>query len=99
MIIGQGVTDRAMPEPEARALLAEALDAQPLDGRRVLVIIPDGTRSGPIDLFFRLFHELLSPRVAALDYLLALATRYAGVRIFNHHWERKMLYRLKAGER
>ncbi len=115
MIIGQGFTDRTMQETEARALLAEALDAQPLDGRRVLVIIPDGTRSGPIDLFFRLFHELLSPRVAALDYLLALgthqpmsdeaiqrrlgvtaeelATRYAHVQIFNHHWERADTFR------
>lgn len=115
MIISRGVTDGAMQETEARALLAEALNAQPLDGRRVLVIIPDGTRSGPIDLFFRLFHELLSPRVAALDYLLALgthqpmsdaaiqrrlgvtadelATRYAGVRIFNHYWERADTFR------
>jgi nickel-dependent lactate racemase len=115
MIIGHGVTDRAMSESEARALLADALDVQPLDGRRVLIIIPDGTRSGPVDLFFRLFHELLGPRVAALDYLLALgthqpmsdeaiqrrlgvtaeelATRYAGVRIFNHHWERADTFR------
>jgi nickel-dependent lactate racemase len=115
MVIGQGFIDRTMQEAEARALLAEALDAQPLDGRRVLVIIPDGTRSGPIDLFFRLFHELLGPRVDALDYLLALgthqpmadeaiqrrlgvtaedlATHYAGVRIFNHHWERAGTFR------
>ncbi len=115
MIIDHGVIDRTMPETEARALLTETLDAQPLDGRRVLVIIPDGTRSGPIDLFFRLFHELLSSRVAALDFLLALgthqpmsdeaiqrrlgvtaeelATRYAGVRVFNHHWERADTFR------
>ena len=45
-----------------------------LDGKRVLVIIPDSTRTAPIPLFFRLFHEALWGRVAALDYLVALGT-------------------------
>jgi nickel-dependent lactate racemase len=39
-----------------------------------LIIIPDGTRTAPIPLFFRLFHEALWGRVAALDYLVALGT-------------------------
>nr|HID14576.1 DUF2088 domain-containing protein [Anaerolineae bacterium] len=43
-------------------------------GKRVLVIIPDHTRTAPIPLLFRLFHELLWGRVAALDYLVALGT-------------------------
>lgn len=74
MVIGNGYTDGFLSEDEARAILTEALDAQPLDGQRLLVIIPDSTRTAPIPLMFRLFHELLADRVAALDYLVALGT-------------------------
>ncbi|MEZ4770470.1 MAG: lactate racemase domain-containing protein [Caldilineales bacterium] len=74
MVTGKGYTDRILLETEVRTVLADSMAAQPLDGRRVLLIIPDGTRSGPIDLLFRLLHELLAPRVAALDVLIALGT-------------------------
>lgn len=73
-VIGQGSPDRVLAPDEIRRLTASALEQTPLSGLRVLVIIPDGTRSGPVGLFFRLFHELLRPRVAALDYLIALGT-------------------------
>ena len=74
MVTGKGYTDRTLLETEVHTVLADSLAAQPLDGQRVLVIIPDGTRSGPIDLLFRELHELLTPRVAALDVLIALGT-------------------------
>jgi lactate racemase len=45
-----------------------------LDGKRVLVIIPDGTRTAPIPLLFRLLYEQSGRRVARLDYLIALGT-------------------------
>ncbi|MEK7830193.1 MAG: lactate racemase domain-containing protein, partial [Acidobacteriota bacterium] len=45
-----------------------------LDGKRVIVIIPDGTRTAPIPQMFRLFHELLGEKTAALDFLIALGT-------------------------
>ena len=41
---------------------------------RVLVIIPDGTRTMPMPLMFELLELELGPRVAALDYLVALGT-------------------------
>ncbi|RMF28029.1 MAG: DUF2088 domain-containing protein [Chloroflexi bacterium] len=74
MVLGKGFTDRLLTEEEIRDLMGEALARTDLTGRRVLIIIPDHTRSGPIPLFFRLFHEFLSGRVAALDYLIALGT-------------------------
>ena len=74
MIFGKGYTDRFLTESEARDLTAEALAQADLDGKRVLFIIPDHTRTAPVPLFFRLFHELLGERVAALDYLVALGT-------------------------
>ncbi len=45
-----------------------------LENKRLLVIIPDGTRSAPVDLFFRLFYRLYRSRVKSLDYLIALGT-------------------------
>ena len=74
MITGKGYTDRFLNEPEVHALMSEALAEVNLDGKRVLVIIPDHTRTAPIPLFFRLFYDLLGERVAALDYLVALGT-------------------------
>ena len=74
MVFGKGYTDRFLTEREVHDLMAEALAQANLDGKRVLVIIPDHTRTAPIPLFFRLFHDLLAERVAALDYLVALGT-------------------------
>ena len=76
MIFGKGYTNGFLTEYEVRDLTAQALVQADLDGKRVLVIIPDHTRTAPIPLFFRLFHELLRERVTALDYLVALGTHH-----------------------
>ncbi|MHB9038750.1 MAG: lactate racemase domain-containing protein [Armatimonadota bacterium] len=52
----------------------KALDNSALDGKRVLVVIPDHTRTAPIPLMFRTLYDLLSERVAALDFMVALGT-------------------------
>ncbi|NLE77779.1 MAG: DUF2088 domain-containing protein [Chloroflexi bacterium] len=74
MVIGKGYDDGVVTEEQARALLAQALEPLRLQGKRVLVIIPDGTRTAPVPLFFRLFDEALGPQVRTLDYLVALGT-------------------------
>jgi nickel-dependent lactate racemase len=74
MLTGKGYADQFLNESDIRGLMAEALARANLDGKRVLVIIPDHTRTAPIPLFFRLFHELLEERVTALNYLVALGT-------------------------
>jgi len=74
MVTGKGYTDRFLSEREIHDLMSEALAQANLDGKRILVIIPDHTRTAPTPRFFRLFHELLRGRVAALDYLVALGT-------------------------
>src|ERR1043166_8142060 len=63
-----------LTESEIRDRIAAGLEAQKLTGKRVLVIVPDGTRSGPLGVFFRALHDLLSDSVAALDFLIALGT-------------------------
>ncbi len=74
MLTGHGSADTVLTPDDVRDTLARALDPEPLDGRRVLVLIPDGTRTMPMPLLFRLLYELLGTRVAQLDYLIALGT-------------------------
>jgi len=74
MVIGQGFTDRYLRDDEVRDIVRASLDSLRLDGKRVLIIIPDGTRSMPMPLMFSLFQEFLNERVQALDYLVALGT-------------------------
>jgi lactate racemase len=45
-----------------------------VDGRRVLVIIPDSTRTMPMALMFDILEAELATRVTALDFLVALGT-------------------------
>ncbi len=74
MLTGKSYEDGFLSEAEIRELMAEALTVARLDGKRVLILIPDRTRTAPMPQMFRLFHELLSERAAALDYLIALGT-------------------------
>lgn len=80
MVLGKGSTTETLTTEDIQELLASAYDellvGAGLDptGKRVLVIIPDGTRTAPIPLMFRLLYEQLGRRVAQLDYLIALGT-------------------------
>lgn len=74
MTTGRGATTDLLADTEVADILAAALDPLGVEGRRVLVIIPDGTRTAPIPLMYRLLQEQLGPRVARLDFLIALGT-------------------------
>jgi nickel-dependent lactate racemase len=74
MAIGKGSADTYLSNDELRQIVAEALASVAFDGKRVLVLIPDGTRTMPMPQMFNVFQEQLKPRVKALDYLVALGT-------------------------
>ncbi|NQT86453.1 DUF2088 domain-containing protein [bacterium] len=74
MVIGTGSVDGCLAEHDVRALAAQALDGMGLAGKRVLILIPDGTRTAPIPLMFRIFCDQLLPKAAKLDFLVALGT-------------------------
>lgn len=73
-VVGEGGPDRDLASEDVTRILDAALSPLPLDGRRVLAIIPDGTRTMPMPLMFERLNALLGPRVAALDFLVALGT-------------------------
>jgi nickel-dependent lactate racemase len=63
-----------LTEPEIESIVVAGLNSLPLTGQRVLVIIPDHTRTMPLPQFFRLIMKHLLPRVKTVDYLVALGT-------------------------
>jgi nickel-dependent lactate racemase len=73
-VVGRGGTAGYLSEYDVQGLVEQAFTRIDLEGKRVLVLIPDRTRTAPIPLFFRLLHRELARRVAALDYLVALGT-------------------------
>lgn len=74
MTISKAFTNRCLGDVEVHDVVDQAVEVMPIAGKRVLILIPDGTRTAPIPQMFRLFQELLKPRVKALDYLVALGT-------------------------
>ena len=59
---------------DIRIVLHEAFQDERFAGGRVLVIVPDSTRSCPLPLLFRTIVAELRPRVDRLTFLAALGT-------------------------
>ncbi len=74
MVVGKGFADRYLTGEEISQVVRDGLGTLAVEGKRVLVIIPDGTRTMPMPRMFDWFEAQLAPRVAALDYLVALGT-------------------------
>jgi len=74
MMIGRGSFERTLERREIEEICAHALAGLALDGKRVLVLIPDHTRHAPVSLFFDIITKQLHPRVRALNYLVATGT-------------------------
>jgi nickel-dependent lactate racemase len=73
----QGSVTNILSDASVGELLASACAELPVDGKRVLVLIPDATRNAPIPLLFRWLYACLGARTARLDYLIALGTHPA----------------------
>jgi nickel-dependent lactate racemase len=61
-------------ESQVRDIVARALAPLHLSGRRVLLIVPDSTRTAPVGLLFRAIHDLIGRDTEALDVMIALGT-------------------------
>jgi lactate racemase len=73
-VIGHGSLERLLTAKEIRDIVEETLARLPLDGKRVLVLLPDHTRHAPIALFFHAISDALQKRASMLDYLIATGT-------------------------
>ncbi|MFQ5732879.1 MAG: lactate racemase domain-containing protein [Planctomycetaceae bacterium] len=63
-----------MSDDDVRTWLADHVSAADFAGKRVLLIVPDATRTAPMPLLFGGLHAQLQPVVKRLDVLVALGT-------------------------
>jgi lactate racemase len=63
-----------LQDPEIYDRVAITCPAANYRGKRILLIVPDGTRTAPVGLLFRALHKQLAPVVEELDVLIALGT-------------------------
>ncbi len=62
---------------QVRIFIARALPAADFVGKKVLLIVPDGTRSCPLGMLFKAVFEELGGATMALDVMIALGTHVA----------------------
>jgi len=74
MVIERQNKDGCVETGQARDAIAQFFTQNDYTGKRVLVIIPDNTRSGPVGEMFKIIHEFLGPKARAVDCLVALGT-------------------------
>src|SRR5438045_6882158 len=75
--LSKRASEKNLTRDEVRNFVAEASSQLSLKGKRVLIIIPDGTRTMPMPLMFELLQEKIAAQAAACDYLVALGTHPA----------------------
>ena len=74
MVTGKGNPETLLSNSEVREICQEAFAKEDLTGKKILAIIPDHSRTAPIDLMFRAVYDLLAEKVSLLDFLVALGT-------------------------
>lgn len=65
---------QALTTSQVTEIVARTCPVAEYRGKRVLLLIPDGTRTAPVGLMFRALHAQLGPSVKNLDVLVALGT-------------------------
>jgi nickel-dependent lactate racemase len=72
--LSKRASEKNLTRDEVRQFVAAAASQLSIRGKRVLVIIPDGTRTMPMPLMFELLQAEIGSHAAACDYLIALGT-------------------------
>ncbi len=74
MVIERQNKDGCVELGDAREAVGEFFAQNDYTGKRVLLIIPDNTRSGPVGDIFRIMYDFLGPKAKTVDCLVALGT-------------------------
>ena len=74
MVLERQAKDRCVTDEQARQAIAEFFAQNDCSGKRILLIIPDNTRSGPVGEIFKIMYDHLGPKAKAVDCLVALGT-------------------------
>ncbi len=73
-VIGAGQSDTCLSDQQIAEIIESAAQQIDPDGKRILVIIPDLTRSCPLGTIVRCLRESIGSRADKLDFLIALGT-------------------------
>jgi len=63
-----------VPEEQITKYIMKAYNNYNFKNKKILVVIPDNSRTAPIDIFFKLFYKIFWKNTKKLDYLIALGT-------------------------
>jgi lactate racemase len=73
-MIGAGGKGTTLNEASIRDLCAAEVARWNVCGKRVLAVVPDGTRTAPMGTMLRILHDLVGKEAARFDVLIALGT-------------------------
>ena len=65
---------KSVTPPEVAEVVAKACPTESFRDKRVLLIVPDATRTAPIGLLFQTLHKQIGAATKALDVMIALGT-------------------------
>ena len=71
---GQADPAHGLREADVAAICDRAAAEWAIDGRRLLLVVPDLSRSCPLGLMFRMLYERMAARAARFDVMIALGT-------------------------
>ena len=69
--------DAPLTGEQVNSLVVEALPAAEYTGKKVLLIVPDHTRTAPVGQLFKAIHAQIGASTAKLDVMIALGTHHA----------------------
>jgi lactate racemase len=73
-MVGKGSVEGALNSEDVRQLILSGIPQHLYDGKRVLVLTPDGTRTCPLPMMVGLIREIIGSRASRLDFMVALGT-------------------------
>jgi len=74
MLVEKGAKDKFLDDEELESLCREALKRKNFKDKKILIVIPDATRTAPVDIFFKTICGELLGTTKKLDFIIALGT-------------------------
>lgn len=74
MMAGKGSPETLLSKEDIRSIIAAGIPGRWVEGKRVLVLTPDATRTCPLPMTVQAIRDLVGARSAKLDFMVALGT-------------------------
>ncbi len=76
MAVGRGAADLDLDLEEAKAIVSEGTPKELIEGKKVLTLTPDATRTCPLPRLITAVKEVVGSRAARLDFMVALGSHH-----------------------